>query len=84
MEGAACGLVTITTRESGFPVIEGETGYFVEREDTDGMAALIRRLASDPDTRQAMAAKSRAYVERNLTWPMFRRRFASALQDSAD
>ncbi|UCV15263.1 glycosyltransferase family 4 protein [Quatrionicoccus australiensis] len=82
VEGAACGLVTITTPESGFPVLEGETGYFVSRDDVARMSELIRYLADNPVARCEMAKKSRKFVEDNLTWPIFRERFVSVIKEN--
>lgn len=82
VEGAACGLVTITTPESGFPVKEGETGYYVTRDDVDKMSELIRYLAANPTLRHEMAKKSRKFVENNLTWPIFKERFLAVMEES--
>lgn len=78
VEGAACGLVTLTTEESGFPVIDGETGFFIKRDDIQGMAKRLRTLASDPERLAYMARQSAEYVREQLTWSMFRRRFLAA------
>lgn len=79
VEGAACGLVTVTTRESGFPVVEEETGFYVGRENIRQMSARLRFLADNPAELQRMARKSSEFVGSNLTWPIFRNRFIAAL-----
>ena len=79
VEGAACGLVTLTTEESGFPVIDGETGFFIKRDDIQGMAEKLRDLASDPERLSYMNRQSAEYVRAQLTWPMFRERFLNVV-----
>lgn len=82
IEGAACGLVTITTPQSGFPVQDGETGFLVEREDYEKIAELLRYLQSNNSARESMSKKSRVYVEKNLTWNVFHKRFLLAVNDT--
>jgi len=81
VEGAACGLVTLTTRESGFPVLPGETGFYIERNDIAAMAGHLRALAGNPEQLQTMAKSSAEYVRRYLTWSGFRQRFLMAVVD---
>lgn len=80
VEGAACGLVTITTKASGFPVESGVTGYYVERDDTLKIAEHLRFLASNPAIRKKMGEDAAAFVNTNLTWQMFRIRFIESLR----
>jgi glycosyltransferase involved in cell wall biosynthesis len=75
IEGAACGLVTLTTLEAGFPVQEGETGYFINRDDIDGIAVRLRQLAEQPEMWKHMSQQSANFVCNNLTWEKFRSRF---------
>ena len=82
IEGAACGLVTITTVQSGFPVQEGETGFFVEREDSKKISELLRYLQSKSSLRESMSKKSRQYVEKNLSWDIFRKRFLAVVKNT--
>jgi glycosyltransferase involved in cell wall biosynthesis len=81
VEGAACGLVTLTTRESGFPVVQGETGFYVQRDDVAAMAGHLRSLARNPEYLQGMAKASAEYVRRHLTWACFRKRFQDVLTE---
>ena len=79
VEGAACGLVTLATPESGFPIIEGETGYAISREDVHATALRLRDLAAAPDKWLDMSGRSSAFVQSHFTWPMFRARFLNAM-----
>lgn len=78
LEGAACGLVTITTIESGFPVLEGGTGFIIKRDDIAGIAMLLRQLAEQPEKWGRMSRQSADFVLNNLTWEKFRMRFLDA------
>lgn len=79
IEGAASGLVTITTKESGFPVIEGETGYYVDRNDIKSMAGHLLNLSMDFDRLHDMCKKSSKYACAQFEWAAFRERFLNAL-----
>jgi glycosyltransferase involved in cell wall biosynthesis len=80
IEGAACGLITITTEEAGFPVETGRTGYLVRRDQPAEVARLLRLLAEQPALRRQMSEASRRFIERHLTWEAFRRRFLQAIE----
>lgn len=82
IEGAACGLVTITTCQSGFPVIEGETGFVVDREDSNRVADLLQLLQANRSKLKEMAKNSRLYVEKKLSWNSFHKRFLSSINDT--
>jgi glycosyltransferase involved in cell wall biosynthesis len=80
VEGAACGLVTIATRESGFPITEGEVGYYCQRDDIDDMAAKIIFLAQNPNEWKRMSENSVNFIHKNMTWDIFRLNFIKAIQ----
>lgn len=80
IEGAACGLITITTAEAGFPVTPGDTGYLVRRDQPDEVATILRTLAGDPALRRKMSAASRRFIEQHLTWGAFRHRFLQTIK----
>lgn len=82
VEGAACGLVTLTTPESGFPVQEGETGFYISRDDIEGTATRLCQLASQPDLWLHMSKQSAEFVRDNLTWDVFRVRFLGAFLET--
>lgn len=79
VEGAACGLVTLATRESGFPVNEGETGFYIVRDEVLDTANRLRELAGNPVKWLEMSNRSSAFVQSHLTWPMFQNRFLAAV-----
>jgi glycosyltransferase involved in cell wall biosynthesis len=64
LEAMAEELPVVATSVGGIPevVVDGETGYLVCREDEDGMARRIVKLAADPQLRQDMGARGRARV----------------------
>jgi len=79
VEGAACGCVTLSTPESGFPIEEGKTGYHISRSDTQAIATRLRELADNPKFLEEMSRNSVAFIESNLTWNAFHKRFIDAL-----
>lgn len=71
LEAMAAALPVVATATGGLPelVVDGETGFLVEPEDVEGLAAALRRLAEDEPLRLHMG---RAAAER------VRERFSSS------
>ena len=57
-EAMAAGKPVVATRVGGIPelIMNGKTGYLVDRDDAPGLAACISRLAGDPKLRQELGA----------------------------
>ncbi len=66
----AAGLPVVATRGGALPeiVVEGETGFLVERGDSAGLSAAIARLLADPALRAKMGAAGRERVRKLFTW----------------
>ncbi|HEV2268900.1 MAG TPA: glycosyltransferase family 4 protein [Steroidobacteraceae bacterium] len=69
-EGMACGLPCVASNAGGIPdLIEHErTGLLVERGDTGGLAAALRRLADEPAAREQFGRLARERAERLFDW----------------
>ena len=69
IEGMAAGLPMVVTRVGGNPdlIVDGERGYVVEAFRPALLAEAFMRLLDDPAHARHMAARARAYVERELT-----------------
>ena len=61
LEAMSMGLRVVSSRLAGTPevVLEGETGLLVEPGDTDGLAAAIVQIGSDPDAARQIGAAGR-------------------------
>jgi glycosyltransferase involved in cell wall biosynthesis len=70
IEAMAAGLPVVATRAGALPevVVDGETGILVERGDSEGLAAAICKLLSDPHLRERMGAAGRERVRQLFTW----------------
>jgi glycosyltransferase involved in cell wall biosynthesis len=67
-EGAAAGLPLICTRAAGAAgdvAVEDENALLVDPRDADSIAAAVRRIATEPDLRDRLAAGSRAVTARH-------------------
>jgi glycosyltransferase involved in cell wall biosynthesis len=66
----AAGLPVVATRGGALPeiVVEGETGFLVERGDVQGLRAAISELLANPSLRQRMGAAGRQRVRELFTW----------------
>ncbi len=64
MEAMACGVPVISTKLSGIPelVEDGRSGILVAQKDPRGLAAAIKRLLADSDTRRRFSAEAREKV----------------------
>ena len=79
IEGSACGLVTLTTKNSGFPILDGINGFYIDRENIDEYAKKLTLLASDRKLLNFMGKKSEQYVKQYLTWEQFQQKFISGI-----
>jgi glycosyltransferase involved in cell wall biosynthesis len=70
IEAMAAGLPVVATRGGALPeiVVEGETGFLVERGDVRGLRAAISELLGNPSLRRRMGAAGRQRVRELFTW----------------
>lgn len=62
-EALACGLPTVTTREAGSVVRDGQDGRIVPSADVESLATALEALGLDPDLRDAMSRSARQRAE---------------------
>ena len=69
LEAMSAGLPVVATRVGGVEeaVIDGQTGYLVERGDSNSMAQQIEVLLRDPDKRAEMGHAARTRYEQKFT-----------------
>lgn len=69
LEAAACGVPVVGMDSGGVreTMINGETGYLVDRNDLDGMASIIGGLIADHELCQSMGRAGGAFVEHHLS-----------------
>jgi len=70
VEAMACGRPVCASRVGGLQdiVVDGDTGFLFEREDSEGLAQCLRRLLDDRDLRGRMGAAARKRVETEYDW----------------
>ncbi|MGB1109391.1 MAG: glycosyltransferase family 4 protein [Gammaproteobacteria bacterium] len=68
LEGAACGLASITTPESNFPVDGGRIGFHVGREDQAASVEKLRFLHANPKALQTMREAAADYAKQHFSW----------------
>jgi glycosyltransferase involved in cell wall biosynthesis len=73
LEAAACGIATVATDVGGVPevVVDGETGWLVQRPVPDLIAAAVRAALGDADELRRRGEAARARAERcfdSATW----------------
>ncbi|HYW23201.1 MAG TPA: glycogen synthase [Terriglobales bacterium] len=77
LEAMACETAVVASRVGGIPeiVVDGETGYLVDLDETDpqrfarGLAARMEELLDDPALALRMGTAGRARVLEKFTWP---------------
>src|SRR3569833_885459 len=70
IEAMAAGLPVVATRGGALPeiVVEGETGFLVERGDVQGLRLAIAKLLANPALRAKMCAAGRQQNKQLFTW----------------
>jgi len=70
LEATATGLPVVASRVGGVPevVVDGATGFLVERGDISQLAQAILGLAQQPDLRRKMGQTGRKFVEERYRW----------------
>lgn len=79
LEGAACGLATLATHATGFPMRDGENGWTIRQDDTEGTAALLRELAGQPGEVGRRGLAGSADIRKDFSESSFQARFLEAL-----
>lgn len=71
IEAAAAGLPSVATDVGGCAevVLEGETGYLVDRDDDAALADRLARILDDPEAARRMGAAARAMAAREFSLP---------------
>lgn len=83
VEAAACGTPVVATVASPLPELLDGGGLFVAPRDEHALAAAMRRLLDEPDTRAAMGTRARVRAAA-LSWAMAARSALDALEEAAD
>lgn len=81
LEAQACGKPVIAGRSGGTSdaVEDGVTGYLVNGESTDDVAAAVIRLLDDPDAAARMGRNGRERAVARFDWTQLADRFSHAL-----
>ena len=82
LEAMACELPCVATRVGGNPevVMEGKTGYLVESEDAESLAASILRILQHPQAARKMGAEGRRIVEEKFTTEAMMKRLTDSYE----
>ena len=82
LEAMASGLPVIASCIAGNEelVVDGETGYLVPSEDIEALRTALRKLLSEPASREPMGNASRQYVEENYSWESTAQQYALLLE----
>ncbi|MCW3065688.1 MAG: glycosyl transferase group 1 [Solirubrobacterales bacterium] len=86
VEGMACGLPAIAVDNHGPADIveDGETGWLVQPDDLEGLAAALHAVAADPEERRRRGGAARESVAARYAWPSLAERVAAVLDDAHD
>jgi phosphatidylinositol alpha-1,6-mannosyltransferase len=82
LEASACGLPVIAGSSGGAPdaVLNGATGFVVDGQNNQEIAAAAIRLLSDFDQAKKMGTAGREWIIENWRWEIWSQRFNKLLQ----
>jgi len=82
LEAAACGLPVVVGRSGGAPetVLDGRTGYVVDPQDPDELAARLSDLLTDGEHAGRLGAAGRLFVDEHFGADRARRVLRTALE----
>ena len=82
LEASACGLPVIAGSSGGAPdaVVDGVTGFVVDGQNNQAIAAAAIRLLNDLDQAKKMGTAGRAWIIENWRWEIWSQRFNELLQ----
>jgi phosphatidylinositol alpha-1,6-mannosyltransferase len=82
LEASACGLPVIAGSSGGAPdaVLNGVTGFVVDGQNNQEIAAAAIRLLSDLDQAKKMGTAGREWIIENWRWEIWSQRFNKLLQ----
>ncbi len=83
IEGSACGLPAVVTNCTGLPetIIDGETGFLFELNDTAGLREHLLRLGEDPSLRTSMGRAGRMLAVERFSSTSYDRTFMGVVDD---
>jgi glycosyltransferase involved in cell wall biosynthesis len=85
LEGLASGRAVVATRVAGIPdvVEDGQNGLLVPPGDEAALAAALRRLVAEPQTRSRLGIEARRRAEGRLSWRSAARAFEECYAQAA-
>ncbi|HEV2820356.1 MAG TPA: glycosyltransferase family 4 protein [Solirubrobacteraceae bacterium] len=86
VEGMACALPAVAVNRFGPAEIvqDGVTGWLVEPDDREGLAAALVEVLRDPAARTRRGAAARETARARYGWPALTGRLAGVLEDAAE
>jgi len=68
MEAMAAGLCVVATRESGLPITDGETGFFIPSKDPVAIADKVEWLSKNPGIIERAGRAAAKLISEYFTW----------------
>jgi len=83
IEGSACGLPAVVTNCTGLPetIIDGETGFLFELNDSKGLQGHLLRLGENPPLRASMGSAGRTLAEMRFSSIAYDESFMTVVND---
>jgi glycosyltransferase involved in cell wall biosynthesis len=82
VEGMACGLpaIAVDAHGPGEIVTDGETGWLVEPDDLEGLAAALVEAVNRPEERRRRGAQAREVALERYSWPALAQEVAAVYE----
>ena len=82
LEASACGLPVIAGNSGGAPdaVRHGQTGFVVDGENVDEIAARAIELLQDQQLRERLGSQGREWISEEWNWDIWSKKFNELLK----
>jgi len=81
LEAMACGVPVIVSKAGALPEVAGEAGLYVDPDDCETLANLMRRVVGERELRSKMAAASLKQAQ-NFSWTRSAAKLLALLRDT--
>lgn len=81
-EAMSCGIPVITSRVGSVPEVVGEAGVYVDPNDPQEIAEVVKELLSNPEKREKLGKLARERIVNNFNFEIRKRKISGIIQEA--